>query len=282
MRVQGYAPRLDSMKQETADSIFNAQFTDTLRTVSLIERELKHDISEWRQVIFDIADHYADADSIPFSIGYLADSTSADKSFRKMAAMAAIEYDTLGWARSLLDSVAIEDGNDSAFYQFTDLALSLREDSLSWFAMDSMQRTIIQGLAATSFEVKVNAEAVLSLIGDTLFPHIPEPLPDSGYFRMAEQTQPQTQVYQQDKNKFKVYPNPSESSFTLSYSLANKSTIEVTLSDLTGRTLFNKRLTDTEFGELIFDPGSCNGMYILRISDELKQIYNQKLVCLSK
>ena len=280
MRVQGYAPRLDSMKQETADSIFNAQFTDTLRTVSLLERELKQDISEWRQVIFDIADHYADADSIPFSIGYLADSTSADKSFRKMAAMAAIEYDTLGWARSLLDSVAIEDGNDSAFYQFTDLALSLREDSLSWFAMDSMQRTIIQGLAATSFEVKVNAEAVLSLIGDTLFPHIPEPLPDSGYFKMAPSApsrEPQTAA----KDLFKAYPNPFSGTFNLAYNLDSEtSDVLVEIYDITGKLQWETRLNNIKTGEKTFSLPDCNGLYVLRISSGRANLYQTKLICI--
>ncbi len=274
------APRLDSMKQETADSIFNAQFTDTLRTVSLVERELKHDIMEWTQAIFDIAAHYADADSIPYMISYLADSTGADKSFRKMAVMAAIEYDSLGWARSLLDSVMLENGNDTAFYQFTDIALDLREDSLSWFGMDSVQKVKIEELALTNYEVKVNAEAVLALINDTLFERTPEPLPDSGYFKLAPPVLANEQQTAK-KDMFKAYPNPFDGTFTLAYNLDSEmSNVSVELFDIAGKQQWETSLNSIKTGESLFSLPDCNGFYILRINNEKNIMYQTKLICI--
>lgn len=52
--------------------------------------------------------------------------------------------------------------------------------------------------------------------------------------------------------------------------------------DLTGRLVHTELTQATKFGTHVLNLGECNGFYILRVSENGKQLYQEKLLCLGQ
>jgi hypothetical protein len=274
-------------KQENKDTLHYAQAYNTLRTVQQIKWEKHVAENKWYDAVGNILKNYAASDTTEEMhdtiFSFLVD-TLGTKTFKKLAVGYGLEVGKVTESRTLLDSLNLLNAADSSFYNYYDLAVSLAEDTLTWFSMDSLQKAKLITIAAdTIFDEHILAQSVLSLINDTTYIRTPEPMPgDTGLFKMAEQPPSTIPTEPVASNFFKVFPNPSENNFTFSYKLTEKCNLTVIVNDLQGRIVFSKRLAETETGELNIDLSPCNGMYILYVTNTLKQIYNHKLVCISR
>ncbi len=166
-----------------------------------------------------------------------------------------------------------------AFYDLHDLAITLREETHTWFDMDETQKAMIVGLAEGDTKMKSYAEAVLALIGDTSLTRIPEQF-DLPSERRGEEEVPEAPVQAMDQ-RIVVYPNPFNNNFNLDYSFADEAQ-EVTIEvfDLVGRNVKTMQLRQVQNGKVIIELGECLGIYLLRMFADGKQVHQQKMVCL--
>ncbi|RED50588.1 zinc-dependent metalloprotease [Seonamhaeicola aphaedonensis] len=73
-------------------------------------------------------------------------------------------------------------------------------------------------------------------------------------------------------NNLTVFPNPNRGDFTVKFSNASASTIDLEIYDLRGRTIYSKEyLNVTSFNESINMSHAQSGMYILNVSDGIRK-----------
>jgi len=246
-----------------------------------------HDsLTQRGRAISDLLHSYVDRDSIPDSthitIHWLADSLIG-KEWKMLAVGTALSLDTLTWARDILENIDLENGEDTAFYELHDLFITLREDTLTWFDMDSTQRSLITGIAEGGTLMHGYAETVLTLLGDTFLTRIPEHYePPSA--KMGEEEDEDEEVQPPARaveERVAVYPNPFTNSFNLQYTLAEEAKeLHIEVFDLVGRSVKAIQQRDVRSGNLTVDLGECLGIYILRVVADGRQVHQQKIVCL--
>lgn len=143
------------------------------------------DYPDTQDALFRIAEQ----DSTYALIHFLADSLP-DKQWNRVEVGVALKADTTSWARSILDSIPKDNADDSTFYDYYDLAISLKEDTLTWFDVDSTQRSLVDNIASGTSSVKYRAEAVQMLLDDTVYVRIPEQVPQEPSGKWAGEEEP--------------------------------------------------------------------------------------------
>jgi hypothetical protein len=243
----------------------------------VIEREKKIAESERYHVVFDHLQSFLDLDSIPDStylmIHYLTDSI-VGKQWKQMAVGTALSVDTLTLARTLLEELDLENREDTAFYNLHDLAITLKEDTLTWFEMDSTQQVLIEELASGETMMKNRAEAILAMLEDTSVVRTPEEFELPSERRgVEEENEPMS------SEMVSVYPNPFSGNFTIQYKLREKANqIRFEVFDLTGRRIRDAQISGSEEGsqQLMFE--NCEGFYVLRVTADRRVIRTEKLI----
>jgi hypothetical protein len=276
-----------NFKQENKDTLLYAQTYNTLRTVQQIKWDKRAAQTQWYDAVGKILSGYALADTTAEMhdtiFSFLADTLGHNKTFQKLAIGYGLESDRISEARMLLDSMNLADAADSSFYHYYDLAISLAEDSLTWFGMDSTQNEKIREISTKEFDEANLAQAVLSLIEDTTFIRTPEPLPeDSAEYRLEPTAQIQPQSENQTAKKVKVYPNPFENSFKVAYDLGEDGDIHIEVFDIVGRSVKIMLLNKVQVGTAFVDLSQCLGVYYVRVTNGNKQLFNGKMICLNK
>jgi len=171
--------------------------------------------------------------------------------------------------------------NDSIFYEFNDIAVSLAEDTLPWFALDSVQRSRMWELAESPYDIAIHAQAVLGLVLDTIFERTPEPLPTAPSAKMGEE-EPETEAQPRvpSTQSIKVFPNPFRNSFNVEYVLeADARELRTEVFDLMGKKVKEVVLRNVQSGTVSIDLGQCLGIYLLRMEADSRRIHQQKVVC---
>jgi len=268
---------LPEIDQTLQDSIAAAQLTDTLRTLEVLRREIMKARSDHFEVVNSIMGLYVEADSIPALIGYLVDSLATPE-YRRLAVGTALSADTVQWARSILESLDLQNTNDSTFYEFHNLALSLAEDTLTWFSLDSTQLVRMWELAESPFDVAIHAQAVLALVLDIVIERTPEPLPSSHSGKMGEEEG--TEARSVTAQSVRVFPNPFRNSFNVEYVLETDAReLRMEVFDLMGKKVKEVVLRNVQSGTVSIDLGQCLGIYVLRIEADRRRVHQQKVVC---
>ena len=263
------------------DTIVDAQNTDSLRTLTTIKREMDRLKTDLFLTEFNIISFYADADSMPDLVNYLVDSLG-EKDYRKLAVGVCLQYDSVEWAREILDDIILEDENDTAFYEYNDVAVSLAEDDLTWFGMDGTQKAKVAELSLSDYEVAVHAQAVLRLVDDSVYVRLPEVM-EGGSGKWDEEEEP---VVEEEENMLKnisIYPNPFTNNFNVNYVLEQEAiNFSIEVYDLLGRSILTRKIQKTASGTINIDLGECLGIYVLYIYADDKQVHKEKLICLQK
>jgi len=95
---------------------------------------------------------------------------------------------------------------------------------------------------------------------------------NSWFVEVCETTETPLNIDNFDFLDFKVYPNPNKGEFTIKLSNTLLSKIYIDIYDLRGRTIYkNSFKNDKDFTEKISLKNAQSGMYILNVSDGIKQ-----------
>jgi hypothetical protein len=279
---------ISGFSSNNRDSVANAQKTDTVRTLTIIKGDINRAETKQHQAIRQILGYYSIADTteaVHDTLMILLIDTLDTKPFRKLAIGYGIEIGRIGKARAILDTLTLTSAHDTSFYNYYDLALSLAEDSLTWFSMDSTQKEKVKQVANTKFDEAYLAQAVLSLLGDTLNYRNPEPLPeDSAQFRIEDTSTIDSQQQSEPKpDAIKVYPNPFSDSFNVDYLLEDENMkLAIEVYDIVGKTVRQITTLATKTGVLTVDIEGCLGVYFVRVIVNDQPIKTQKMICISK
>lgn len=153
--------------------------------------------------------------------------------------------DSLVKARHYLDdSLALTNYEDSMYYAFYNILLTLAEDTLELEDMDAGQLTLMDSIANADVLVKANAQAVLEIIKGNNYDHDPEEISS---LRMAHQ--PVKQHVSQSSIVLENFPNPFSEGTVIKFNAAekNKST-QIIIEDLLGSRLkmYNVHVGETK------------------------------------
>lgn len=266
------------------EDIVEAQGYSTVRTLTAIDKDKAMVRSEIADAVINILKIYVDNDSVPQLIHYLADSLD-NKTSHVMAIGSALEYDTVEWARAILDDFELEiDGTEEQeLYDYLDIAVSLKEESKTWFNMDGGELSAVRAFSESEYAVAVYAQAVLRLVEDSVYERIPESIPGGGG-KWDENYEPTPQPPQENTLKqISVYPNPFNNSFNINYLLEQEAKeVRVEIYDLTGRNILTQKTGRTVSGNLTLNLGECLGIYLLKIYADDNPVHKEKLICIQK
>ncbi len=126
--------------------------------------------------------------------------------------------DSIAFARILLDTFPVNSTEDSLFVAYHSLWLDLKEDSISWKQMDSLQLLQIRSIAAIESPVQDYALAVLELIGDTVIVRFPEENTEEESARYAfkeKDEEKKPDLKEIPSAAFAIFPNPNSGLFTI-------------------------------------------------------------------
>jgi len=271
------------------ETIIGAQRTDTLRTLRVIEKEIEIAESERFQLVMQRLDAFVDKDGTPDStylmIHWLTDSISG-KQWQMLAVGTAIGLDTLEWAKDILTAMDLDNAEDSAFFALHNLSITLRQDTLTWFDMDSTQKALIIGLADGATLMRGYAETVLALLGDTSIMRTPEEfeLPSAKFDGEEEDEEmPSAPSITKGTERIKVYPNPFSNTFSVQYELLSEAKeVRFEVFDLTGRLLLSETASGVQIGTRVLNLGQCKGFYLLRVTADDRRVKSEKLVCIEQ
>lgn len=268
------------------EDITDAQVESAARTLTNINYDMLKTGTGMQTELSDILKIYVDSAIIMDEMLYFLRDTVDTKESYKIAVGACLEIDSIWFARELLDALEPElaDDIDTVFYEYHNIAVSLAEEEKTWFEMSEPQLEQVLEIAQTDYEEAIYAQAVLSLIFDSVYVRNPENLPE-GFGKWDEEEEP-TVEQQQDEvelKSFSVYPNPFYNSFNLTYAFdKDVNELKFEVYDVTGRTVIIQTLNNTAGGTTVINTGSCLGVYLLRVTADEHQVYYNKMICLER
>ncbi|MEZ5173348.1 MAG: T9SS type A sorting domain-containing protein [Bacteroidia bacterium] len=262
-----------SYNQSTIDSISKLRaYNPNTSTGTQIIREIIWNKGEWYKIISDMENAYLEDDDFGALISFYKDSLGAG--FEKDLFATYLGADSLSLAFSYLDSLPLNSLNDTLFKDYHALYLQLQMDSVSWLQIDSTQRGTLHTLASIPSEIQGYALAAMELIGDTIIFVLPE-----------NSTPPQIRIAKYTKinkpsnpdNKFTVYPNPSNGSFTIKFDDSGYGTL-IQIVDLTGRIVFSNRKQQKETLVQLNLSSLSEGVYFCTVFNEGVVVGTERIV----
>jgi hypothetical protein len=174
--------------------------------------------------------------------------------------------------------------NDTAVYDLYDMMITLGRDSLTILNMNSTDSTRVQQIAAdTTLDAGVMAKGILSILLDTLYFEMPEPIPPLPSNRLGQE-EPENEVVESptETDFFKVYPNPFSNSTTIAYDLGKECELgcELRLFDIQGRIIMQELLySESGKGSITVDMSRySNGIYYCALYGSKQLLQTEKLI----
>jgi len=134
--------------------------------------------------------------------------------------------------------------------------------------------------ASGNSSLKFQAQAVQMLLGDSNVVRIPEQLPEAPSGKWGDDEDPPAISPVVSSSKMSVYPNPSKNQFNVAWELeGEEAKLQFEVFDLTGRLVLSETRQATKNGRHVLNLGPCQGFYILRVSENGKPSFEEKLLC---
>ena len=270
--------KLETMSDAVNDTLVPIQGDNpNFTTLTAVQREIDTYKAEWTIAVNEITSLYASDSSFSDLASYLEDSIATNES-RKVLIGTYMQLDSLSSARSALDSIVLSTNEDSAFYTYYDIMLDLREDTLSWFDMDSTQNAKILELADGDFDVAIHAQNVLVLTTDSIYMKHPEIYtPPSPRMSANDSEEP---IMDNGLESLNIYPNPFKQQFTVEYVFEEEvAELIVEVYDLQGRTLITELRKEVTTGTLRVDLSCCaEGTYVCKVMADRNLVETQRII----
>jgi hypothetical protein len=222
--------------------------------------------SDWLTEVGAIANYYAERDSLEALIPLFKD-TLAGRGFAKELNGAYLMFDSLNFARTLLDTLTLVTKEDTLYADYTDLYLDMKEDTLNWLQLDSVQVIRLNYLSRTPSAVQSYAMAALSLRGDTTYHRYPD-IGSSSEARLMNINTKQSHMPLTNE-ELQVFPNPNSGLFILSLKNASEDEYTYRIIDLAGRNLLTGKYTagGEKASVTINLTNLSDGLYFVEVKD---------------
>lgn len=180
----------------------------------------------------------------------------------------------LNVAVQALDSLPSTSEDDSLFKAFSSMAISLKQDSLHWFQLNTVQMEELRNLSRIPSSIQNNALSVRLLIGDTLYHHNPDPSPSGNARLAAPSSSAATQVW--ESAHVKLMPNPNLGTFQVQILDRFQGNIQWEMVDLTGRLMLQGQSNQSMF--TIQASQLSKGIYVLKMRAPNGSMYKAERV----
>jgi hypothetical protein len=78
-------------------------------------------------------------------------------------------------------------------------------------------------------------------------------------------------------SRVSVYPNPTSSDFRVYYSYPTNSKLEMTVYDVTGKNIYQQRLTEN-YGTVLLGKNWNSGLYLIKIASDNGLIHTERVI----
>ena len=162
--------------------------------------------------------------------------------------------------------MSLNSREDTLYADYTDLYLDMKEDTLNWLTLDSVNVARLEYLSRTSSPVQSYAMSARALRGDTTYHRSPE-LAISLEERLAN-------THGEIKKpvlleSLRVFPNPNAGQITLEINAEGTGTFTYKIFDLTGRSLIGSNFSKSKGYSIINISLSdlSDGLYFIEVND---------------
>ena len=215
---------------------------------------------------------------------------------RMQLALAYMENNNFTEARQILDSMALVAGFEN-FAAINNIIIDILEDSATFDTLltDTLLRATVESIADDSLHHGyLQARAILTAVFDTIFPEYIEELPPPPQLKtgnpsdttdsiITEKTVTQMQEeippIQEDKQYFRIYPNPANSKFYVEYRfMPGNDQGSITISEITGKQLREYALSGN-IGKIEIEVDSWDGgLYFYMVRNRTAVLRRGKLI----
>ncbi|MEZ5174375.1 MAG: T9SS type A sorting domain-containing protein [Bacteroidia bacterium] len=254
---------LNNVDSTSWDSLQKLQaYNPNIETITQSKRNLEFYKSVRRQVIAKTEIALIQENELEELVAFYKDSLGVG--YERETFGAYLATNNLTAARVWLqNNISLNNANDSAFVGYHDLYLDLKEDSITWFQLNSTQLGQIHNWAANDSEIKSLALSVLALRGDTVLNELPEfSEPPSAKYARSPWNVSDLEI--NEENKISIYPNPSNGLFTIRLD-AEVENLRVSVYDLTGRNVYEFQWRDQSKAQTLSLQHLSNGVYYVQV-----------------
>ncbi len=269
--------------------VYPDSITDTLRTVEgynpysntlrKLEIEMQNAEAEKEELVAEYTGHFVFNDSLSYALSFM-DSIN-DGSFKRLHPLVGTyaAIDSLSKARTLLNGFTPTSQDEDDWKTLTDIHLSLLEDTLTWFQMDSTQDAFILDMAYKPYPYSLPttlAQNVRRLVYNEDFSDsLNFVIPAEAKLEGNEQPLQQNPTYTYSS---KLYPNPAKDKATLEYQLAEGEKGELVMMDAMGRKIVSVELLSAYTKISIDISAFSQGIYLYRAYTKDRNLSNGKLI----
>jgi hypothetical protein len=250
------------------NNLTDVGYQDALDQKDYYEREMKISRGEvlWAYTTWEQLDSTVNAtDNI---IEFLIDETDMDS--RKLLVATYYSAGNYEQANAVLTQI-INDQTDETtqFIEFYTLILNAAIGNRNIYQFEASEWNILETIAATNTAAAESAKGILILVKERNFDiYIERDTNNIELGKMAKATNVEnTKVEQNNVNNLLVYPNPTTNSVFVKYqSTLLGAETTVSIIDITGKLLLNKKVTNTNGTIEIDTQNYSNGFYFVTLN----------------
>ncbi|MBA2421709.1 MAG: T9SS type A sorting domain-containing protein, partial [Chitinophagales bacterium] len=174
-------------------------------------------------------------------------------------------------AEQQLSSLQLNDADDSAFYQLTQLQIDLFQTGNSWFDMNDDQEKLIRTIAFDTSNMSRGAKNILELVYGEYYPEeFPVPFKTQDG-RIAQQSIPLMP-------QFILFPNPATNEFTVQFNTEIQNPADFIIYNLSGQEVYRTKLAEGVTQLIINSSGWEPGFFLCQLKADNRTLFIQKLI----
>jgi len=214
---------LPSFTSSNAEDILNKQMSiNSAQTLTSLEREYVDVINERQQLIAQAVKLEVDTNEAKAMARLMTEEVEN----KQMAIGTYLVKGNTSAAQNYIASVNSYDSDDLDWTELQSISLSLKLLGKSWFDIDSSQQSIIRRIALGNGKSAGNAQAILHLVYNEVFPLVTESSMSSLSRTMLKKIN--IKDFDVDNRLLVIYPNPTAQVLNIPYKLnEDKGIIEV-------------------------------------------------------
>lgn len=174
-------------------------------------------------------------------------------------------------AAQKLSALELQDADDSAFYQLTQLQIELLEKGSAWGNIDATQEVLIRTLATDTTNMSRAAKNILELVFGE---HYPEEFPIIKKVENGRDATENSVVIP----KFILYPNPATNEFTVQFNTEMTGASDFTIFDVSGHLVYSTKIAEGTTQVKINSSQWNAGFFVAQLISEERTLWIQKLI----
>ena len=252
---------------------------DTMSLIALKQHE--------KGIIYNTFIQFAIEDSNDISIAQVIDSLRYDDDIASKTALIDMytAADSITEATTVLNNITAYNNDLRSYKQLKEIELQLLDDGYTWLDTAQYDISDLWNITATETKASREAQAILSMLLDTVFIELIEDIEDMVYYRLGrfEEITDEKQIVEIESAKeileIRVYPNPAKNELIVEFSTDDTLVYNIRMYDVLGKEKVNKKLDNKLNNKHVIDIDEIeSGVIIYEIKNKHLIIKNGKVI----